>query len=464
MKNERKDPEWKIRESTTGSTESERYLGRLAKKAFLRFWTYQNPYTDESGGQELCDLLIVFGNDIIIFSDKECEFQEDKDVKIAWQRWYKKAILKSAKQLVGAASFIKKHPNRIYLDAKCKHPLPISISQIVGYKIHLVAVTRGSAKSSEKFWGNSSSSSLVLNTKLIGSEHEKAPFMIGWPIDRKNFIHILDELTLDALLNELDTAPDFISYLNKKEQYLTTPNVDFLITGEEELLASYLLSNNGAGSFSFPRIPNGVQIVGFEEGKWKEFKESSQYKEWKDLINVSYKWDELIEHQTTHISNSTAQILRKYDPILNDAHAHERVLRAMAEEWRIGRKIISEALNDVLTRDFPGDRFSKTLCLPSRPDRAYVLLVLRRMEGQTDDDYHSLRRASLIGYCRASRLRIRGIKEVIGISTEQLDFSEASQEFAFFDCSESMTEDEKNLELQVLRDAEIWKEEWVCAY
>jgi hypothetical protein len=55
-------------------TESERLLAKLAEKAFLSLWVFPNVYKDEGitkgQGEELCDLLVVFGDHVIIFSDK----------------------------------------------------------------------------------------------------------------------------------------------------------------------------------------------------------------------------------------------------------------------------------------------------------------------------------------------------------------------------------------------------------
>ena len=71
-----------------GTTASERYLVRLASHSFLSMWSYANPYTDEGrskakgDGKELCDLLVVFGNDIFIFSDKHCEFQVGPSIEL----------------------------------------------------------------------------------------------------------------------------------------------------------------------------------------------------------------------------------------------------------------------------------------------------------------------------------------------------------------------------------------------
>ena len=59
-----------------GVSESERVLTQLCRKSFLRLWSQTNVFTDEGfkGGKgatkELCDALVVFGHDIIVFSDE----------------------------------------------------------------------------------------------------------------------------------------------------------------------------------------------------------------------------------------------------------------------------------------------------------------------------------------------------------------------------------------------------------
>lgn len=457
-------PIWQMGKPESGITDSERYLGILARKAFLSFWSFQNPFTNESGGRELCDLLVVFGNDVIIFSDKHCNFSEAHPVEVSWPRWFKSAIEKSAKQLAGAKSFVEQHPNRIYLDSECEHPLPFSLPSRENLRLHLVAVTRGIGPACEKYWGNGSSGSLIINTQLHAEEHRAHPFMVGWPLKKPLFIHVFDELTLDVLLGELDTAPDLIEYLRKKEDYLCKSGVDFIICGEEDLLATYLLNSNGDAltSFAFPAIPDDKKHVMLEEGGWSRFQASDAYGKLKNIIEKSYLWDELIEHQTSHIQNSTARILKGFENATNDVHAHEEVLRAMAQEGRFGRMMLSENLKDVLTRSFLGDRFSKTIVLPSRPGRAYVLLVLRRDPSVSEGNYRELRSASLAGYCRAARLRVSGIHEVVGIATEQLDFHQATQDFLLLQCSRPVSEEEKQAELAVLRQSGIWKDHWTC--
>ena len=86
-----------IKES--GTTERERYLSKLSEDTFFGLWSFPNVYTNEgiskSGiGKELCDLLVVFHNKIIIFSDKDIAFNTEVDLNVSWKRWFGKTISK----------------------------------------------------------------------------------------------------------------------------------------------------------------------------------------------------------------------------------------------------------------------------------------------------------------------------------------------------------------------------------
>jgi hypothetical protein len=108
-----------------GVNASERYLSKLAKRSFLSLWSYSGIYRDQgkkgknSDGKEICDLLVVFGDHLIIFSDKDCEFPNTGDLDLDWSRWYRRAIEKSANQIWGAERWLLDYPNRVYLDRAC---------------------------------------------------------------------------------------------------------------------------------------------------------------------------------------------------------------------------------------------------------------------------------------------------------------------------------------------------------
>lgn len=446
-----------------GATESERYLSKLARKTFLNFWSYSNPYTDENKGSELCDFMVVFGNDILLFSDKHCKYPEIKSNETAWYRWYRSAINKSVRQLSGAASFIKKFPNRIFIDPECTKPFPIPIPPSEKLKIHLIAVTRGSAEACAKYFGGGSSSSLVINTEIEEKGHKENPFMIGWPLGRNKFVHVLDELTLDILLKELDTASDFVNYLTKKEKYLSAKDTDFFICGEEELLAHYLMHPlEDHQGFSFPPLPTNNKRVFIEEGAWRNFCGSDAYSSWKKFNEISYEWDRLIESQISHIKQDSAAVLKNSDVLINDIQAHELVLRSMADEGRATRQVLASNYHQIRNNKTTDKRIVRTIIIPNRPNRAYILLILKFDHEVEYYEYRDIRRALLVGFCRACRLRVEGIDEVIGIASEQFDCSLITQDFIRMNFEGELTQEEKENEVEALRSAGIWKESWTC--
>ena len=115
-----------------GSTKTERLLADLGDHAFLNLWSYPNLFYDKKqkgkgDGKELCDMLVVCGDDVIIFSDKSIGWPEGKDVKIAWPRYYRKAVEGAVKQINGANRVITEFPEKIYTDSACTQRLPIGL-------------------------------------------------------------------------------------------------------------------------------------------------------------------------------------------------------------------------------------------------------------------------------------------------------------------------------------------------
>ena len=95
-------------------TDFERYLANLAEKSFLNLWSYPSPYRDQKqdgkgDGKELCDLLVVCGRHIIIFSEKRVAWPTGT-LETAWCRWAKKAVRDAARQAGGAERWITEFP------------------------------------------------------------------------------------------------------------------------------------------------------------------------------------------------------------------------------------------------------------------------------------------------------------------------------------------------------------------
>ena len=464
-------------------TSSERYLTALARRAFLTLWSYPNVFTDEGrskgkgDGKELCDLLVVFGNDILIFSDKQCEFRPCADINVAWARWYKRAIEKSANQLVGAKSWIIRYSNRLYLDRQCEHRLPISLSELKNSRIHLIAVAKGAAEHAAKDWqekarelaevgelfeskSGPSSGSLMIRTNIEGAEHKTTPFQVGWPLGRAHMIHVFDEETLDIVLGELDTLPDFILYLRKKEDFLRIEPGVAIIPGEEDLLACYLSSlvYESAGP-KFPDVPAEASFL-MGEGEWKEIRGSKQYRSRKQANRISYLWDELIEFQTSHILAGSSGFLglsNLMDGLIASAQ-QEAILRKMAEEPRVIRRILGAAVDRARKVKKKGARFTSTIFGRRDSARAYVVMTLAKPPDMSYADYREHRQRQLMIYCEGCKLKNQQLKEVLGIAMEPYSTKTISVDFLLMVVrDENLVAESAEIIQQLLEDQGMWQ-------
>lgn len=452
---------WEKSASADGTTPSERALASLARKAFLTLWSYPNVFTDEGrangkgDGKELCDLLVVFGNDVLLFSDKDCVYQSNVDVAVAWPRWYRSAIDKSARQLEGAEKFIRAYPKRIFLDKSCQSPLPISLPDASVARYYLIAVTRGAHFAARQFFGGGSSGSMMLLNELVGkSAHAETPFHIGFPLKSRRFVHVLDEMTVDLLLEELDTVPDLVHYLKKKEVFLQQPGVVVSVPGEEELLARYM-STMRDEEHAFPKTPKGVNFVALPEGDWGVYRASPQWKAKQKANEISYMWDALIEHQSGFIRSGKA-ITVPWQPSMDSVN-HERIVRALAAQPRLARRSLSTDLQVAMHRSDPGRMFARVKMSGRPPDQAFVFLTIPRTEGEDyDTTYRHRRMHALMVYCHAIKDAMPTLKEAIGVASEPFSEGMASQDFMHVDLTEMSEEELKGWrkqadELDILR-------------
>lgn len=452
---------WEQSAEAEGGTASERALTRLARKAFLSLWSYPNVYSDEGrskgkgDGKELVDLLVVFGDDVLLFSDKECAYQSDVDVKIAWPRWYRKAIEKSAKQLSGAESFMKRFPERIFIDKGCTTRLPIALPAPGAARYHLIAVTRGGHFATREFFGQGSSGSLMLLSALKGSKaHQETPFHIGQPLESGRFVHVLDEMTVDLLLDELDTVPDLVAYLRKKEEFLQTPGPIFSVPGEEELLARYL-STMRDEEHAFPKVPKDAGFVALPEGDWVTYFNSPQRAAKKQADEISYLWDSLIEHQSKFIRSGTAIGIPGEPPA--DPANHERIVRALAAQPRLMRRGLAADMHKAMQRSDEGKMFARIKMVGSPPEQAFVFLTIPRPPSEDYNTVYRPRRMhALTVYCHGVKEAMPTLKSAIGVASEPFSDGTASQDFMYVDLSEMSVEEmkiwrEQADELEILR-------------
>jgi hypothetical protein len=320
-----------------GITNAERYLQRLCNHSFLSLWSHVGIFRDQGGGgkkgegKELCDLLVVFGNDVLVFSDKACQFKNTGNLDLDWTRWFRKAVLKSADQVWRAERWIKEHRNRLFLDRACSKPFPIDLPDPAAIRFHRIVVAHQVSERCRQELGGSGS--LIINTSVVGDAHAKTPFTIGQIDPARGVVHILDDITLNTLLRSLDTASDVIQYLTKKEHAIQSGRV-LWAAGEEDLLAVYLRDINDQGEHDFV-MPPGSGGLCVEEGAWKHFAAHPQRLAQIAADEISYEWDKLIETFSHHILAGTQY--RTTHRKIGDA---ERGLRFMAREPRTRRRLL----------------------------------------------------------------------------------------------------------------------------
>src|SRR5437870_1870331 len=124
-----------------GVTPTERMLADLCDQTFLRLWSFPNPFRDD--GDELCDLLAVFGNHVFIFFDREGRHfsKTHRDPLQNWEQWKREVIDRQIKSTRGAERYLKSRRG-VFLDSKRTHPFPIVIpvEQMI---IHKIVVAHG---------------------------------------------------------------------------------------------------------------------------------------------------------------------------------------------------------------------------------------------------------------------------------------------------------------------------------
>lgn len=368
----------------SGYNESENILSTLCEKTFLKLWSYPSLFRDDGlesngVGKELSDLLIVFGSEIVIFSDKLTVFQTENDVNIAWGRWSKRAISDSIKQLIGAKKWIIKHPEKIFLDHDCKKKFPFLEGKDI-FNFHLIAIANGLP----------STKRIIINT----SKAEKLPFEVE-NNHSNHFIHIFDTEAFKNLTIELDTSSDFINYLNARRETLLNVS-DIYCVGEENLLAEYLLREDITSSVF--KNKKGKIVSDCE---YNELINSHDYKNGKILDKKSYIWDYLIDNLATHIMQGS--LITYIDISLDEK---KMLIEKMASYDRLLRRELSLNIMNKYASTPPEAMSSFTYV---EPDHVFTFIIAPylpyRIHAKLNhNEYISIRLNILQAYCSAMYL------------------------------------------------------------
>ncbi|HDR2747851.1 TPA: SEC-C domain-containing protein [Enterobacter asburiae] len=423
----------------SGFTQSEEKLIEFADDAFFGLWSYPNIYSDEGYsknniGKEVSDLLVIFDKDIIIFSDKAIAFNKDKDPKIAWQRWFKKSVIKSCTQLFGAEKFIKDHPERLFVDKECSINLPIKIDK--SFSFHLVAVTNNISEPAMSYFdkiGKGSSATLVNIYPFNAQQCLENPFCVGDIYPEKTFVHILDEAALKLLLTELNTANDFISYLNEKEKVVRQKKL-LVSAGEEETLAAFIMGDKTI-------IPDDIikndQTMTIPEGEWENYKTSFNYQYQLSMKKGSVFWDNLIHNFSISILSANVGFFGEIEFSM-----HELGVRELAKESRQSRYYLSKNFQEKLKTTQSHLRTSRMVESIDESGKFYLFLFFPNDNNLSYNDYRIQRISYIKAYTTVAFNKYRKIKKLITIATEPQNTAGRSEDLIYSISPENFTKEQ----------------------
>jgi len=338
---------------------SEQFVYQVCQKSFLSLWSYVNPQ-GRTPGKELCDILVVFDPHVIVVSVKEVELKDSGNVAVDWDRWLRRAVDSSKKQIAGAIRWLAKAKAVTPKDGTEGLPLPPVDRRVY----HRIAVAFGGRR----------------EVPLTSSDGEDEPF-----------VHVLDERAFYLLLRHLDTIADFTQYLTDKEEFLNRATL-IIEGGEENLLALYLHSGH--------EFPQGPDMLVLQDNLWQGVSAKPEFLAKLERDQDSYVWDRLIE--SFCVGGFDGDTWR--GPGMTQT---ERALRVLAQENRFCRRMLGGVFREFLEQSKAKRVRSRCMC--SLSGVTYVFLSYDA-DSTLEDRQHEL-----LGRCFAVLCRFPQTSTIIGI-------------------------------------------------
>lgn len=404
--------------SMVSVNESEDRLAQLSRRTFMSLWSYQNPFYKK--GKELCDVLIVFGQDVIIISDKVIGYPNDKDSSTAWSRWYRKAIGASVTQVQGALKTIKSRPESIHLDAKVSSPFPLKFPDPTKARYHLVAVAHGSEQACAARYGTPS---LAVDSSIIVDE---AQLTVGVQFDGVS-VHVFNRTALDAMFECFDTTADLVRYLNEKQKLFSNGRVS--ISGEEDLIALYMMGRHPDGSASLSSLVRGPEHgpKTVERGLWAALQASTSFADRRKRLAPSYVIDDVVEQLA-----SEYRLGRISGDRASDLAYHAAPFQLLAAETRMARLLIGLGVVDVLNEN-PNTFWSVVIESIGQPGVLYLWLIYPLVDSSVSDTQLEVRVGSeLIDYIFVAMSKFPNVHTAFGVAMPNAKDTRTSRVFHLY--------------------------------
>jgi len=310
---------------------SEAFIYNLCANSFFSLWCYPNPLRED--GKELCDILVKFGGDLIIFSVKDITFNENAaDYHIAAERWSKRAVEESINQILGAERHLA---NKGSFKVKATPGgESFEIKDIDKLRIHRVSISLGSGGSVP-----------------ISSGRQEG-----------KFIHVLTDEGFQILFEELDTIADFVQYLAARKDFLLNCCRSIIFHSEGDLLMLYINGNR-----QFPDYSDKTAVY-LQDAGYEEFIKSSEYRAKKNADQPSYIVDEIINEFIKHYNAGTLVLKSSLGNF-------EMALAELASENRFARRGVGSSIIAIGTSSPSPGRYAARLYSGST-EKAYVIVAV----------------------------------------------------------------------------------------
>jgi hypothetical protein len=393
-----------------GLTDTEKLLKFFGERSFLRFWSHANPHRTST--RELCDLLVVCGDYVFIFSDKGVDYQSHRDERVAWRHWYREAIKESVKQLNGAVRHLFALQAPIYKDKACTVPLGLPLPSPAKAKIYRVAVGSLTKEADDSVLRKPF---LLIDRGITGDQHVDdgaTPFRLGDVSPAADFLHVIDFAGLWAVLSELDTITDFARYLDARKAFIRGEGRNSAAT-EWCLLTRYLLSFTKDGD-PLPLDSANPGFTRLGDGERQAESTKAAFRARKEANRGSYLWDFLAGRQAEMVEQRSFEY-----STYSSVQETERVVRHMALEARLNRRMLSKMWKEACLIAAPEQTINlRTVPHGGDNTTTYLFRTMAQPDGMPNDQYRSYRRELLNQLALASLIDYPTTEIVIGFASE----------------------------------------------
>lgn len=384
--------------------EVEDLIEKICTRMFFSDFTVTCPKFRKSNGEEkeIADLLIPFENQLLVFQVKTKQESKKASEKtnVDFKRIEKtvhKALtqFKTTKRAIKNQRFSSLRTARGYVV-----PFdPPSFIKIIG----------------------------VVVLDLVGEEvfpqEERTAIFSGFTIEHKMPIHIFMRGDFEAISSEIDTLPDFLKYLNIREQ-LYSNRLLAPVTEELDLLATYKTNPDLLQDF-VSKGENGLIVI--DSGIWKYYREElAKQVNKRDWLNQpSYVVDNVIEwlHSSVGFDLGIDVTQGQRDTMQGTVQGYIAVAVELAKIPRLHRRVIGERFLHCMRK---ADRIGHGHSLILLSQEKSGILVMASSASR-EDRVQALYNLSAMAYC------YKDLEKIVGIASEPLSCKDRSYDVLLFE-------------------------------